>query len=103
MVVLNILKVTSFQYLYNISEMKLGMEFIFLHGVKHQSFYKLGLMFLMELTKYVQSTKNRKLVIFLQYIKRVSQLLLCSLVMQNIHIFYGHQVYCYLLPGTFRL
>ena len=103
MVVLNILKVTSFQYLYNISEMKLGMEFIFLHGVKHQSFYKLGLMFLMELTKYVQSTKNRKLVIFLQYIKRVSQLLLCSLVMQNTHIFYGHQVYCYLLPGTFRL
>ena len=101
MVVLNILKVTSFQYLYNISEMKLGMEFIFLHGVKHQSFYKLGLMFLMELTKYVQSTKNRKLVIFLQYIKR--QLLLCSLVMQNIHIFYGHQAYCYLFPGTFRL
>ena len=44
----------------------------------------------MEVTRYIQSTKNRKLVIFLQYIKKkVLQLLLCSIVMQNIQIVYG--------------
>ena len=37
----------------------------FLHADKHQSFYKLGLLFLMEVTKHVQSTQNRKLAIFL--------------------------------------
>ena len=58
----------------------------FLHADEHQSFYKLGLFFLMEVARYVQSTQNRKLVIFLQ---RVLQLLLCSIVMQNIQIFYG--------------
>ena len=55
------------------------MEFIFLHADEHQS-----LLFLMEVARYVQSTQNRKLVIFLQ---RVLQLLLCSIVMQNIQIF----------------
>ena len=35
---------------------------------------------------HLQSTQNSKLVIFLQ---RVLQLLLCSIVMQNIQIFYG--------------
>ena len=58
----------------------------FLHADEHQSFYKLGLLFLMELARYVLSTQNRMLVIFLQ---RVLQLLLCSVVMQNIQIFYG--------------
>ena len=58
----------------------------FLHAAEHQSFYKLGLLFLMEVARYVQSTQNRKLVIFLQ---RVLQLLLCSIVIQNIQIFYG--------------
>ena len=54
---------------------------------------KLGLLFLMEVTRYVQSTKNRKLVIFLQYNKkRVSQLLLCCIEMQKIQIFYGGTV-----------
>ena len=53
----------------------------FLQADKHQS-----LLFLMEVTRYVQRTRNRKLVIFLQ---RVLQLLLCSLVMQNICIFSG--------------
>ena len=57
-----------------------------MHADEHQSFYKLGLLFLMEVARYVQSTQNRKLVIFLQ---RVLQLLLCSIVMQNIQIFYG--------------
>ena len=49
----------------------------FLHADEHQSFYKLGLLFLMEVARYVQSTQ------------RVLQLLLCSIVMQNIQIFYG--------------
>ena len=39
-------------------------EVDFLHADKHQSFYKLGLLFLIEVASYVQSTKNRKLVIF---------------------------------------
>ena len=63
------------------------------NGVHHQSFYKLPLFFLMEVARHVQSTQNRKLVIFLQYFKKkVSQLLLCSIVMQNIQIFYGSPV-----------
>ena len=63
------------------------------HFYKHQSFYKLALSFLMEVARHVQSTYNRKLVMFLQYIKKkVLQLLLCSIVMQNIQIFYGGPV-----------
>ena len=53
----------------------------FFHADEHQS-----LLFLMEVARYVQSTQNRKFIIFL---KRVLQLLLCSIVMQNIQIFYG--------------
>ena len=64
----------SLQYLKkevnNISKKKLGMEFIFLHANKHQSNYKFPLPFLMEVTRRVQSTQNRKLLIFLQYIKK---------------------------------
>ena len=57
----------------------------FLHANKHQSFYKLALSFLMEVARHVQSTQNRKLVMFLQYIKKkVLQLFLCSIVIQNI-------------------
>ena len=50
----------------------------------------MALLFLMELAGHVQSTQNRKLVIFLQHLKKkVSQLLLCSIVIQNNQIFYG--------------
>ena len=42
----------------------------FLRADKHQSFYKLALSFLMELTRHVKSTQNRKSVMFLQYIKK---------------------------------
>ena len=42
----------------------------FLHADKHQSFHKLALSFLMEVTRQVQSTQNRKLVIFLQYLQK---------------------------------
>ena len=78
--------IISLQYLKK--EVRDGVHF--LHGDKHQSFYKFELSFLMEMTRHVQSTQNRKFVIFLQYIKKkVSQLLLCSFLMQNIQIFYG--------------
>ena len=64
------------------------MQFIFLHAGKHHSFFKLALLFLVEVARHAQSTQKRKLVIFLQYIKKnVLQRLLCSIVMQNIQIF----------------
>ena len=56
----------------------------FLHADEHQSFYMLGLLFLMEVARYVQSTQNKMLVIFLQI---MLQLLLCSIVVRNIQIF----------------
>ena len=46
----------------------------FWHADRLQRFYKLVLYFLMEVARYVQNTRNRKLVIFVQYIK-LSQLL----------------------------
>ena len=67
-------------------------EVDFLHWDKHQSFNKLALSFLMEVAKLVQSTQNRISVIFLKYTKKKKwQILLCSIVMQNIQIFYGVQ------------
>ena len=42
----------------------------FWHADKIQSFYKLVLSFLMEVAIHAQNTQNRKLVIFLQYIKK---------------------------------
>ena len=41
-----------------------------LHADKHQGFYKVALLFLMEVTRHVQSNQNKKLVIFLQYIQK---------------------------------
>ena len=65
----------------------------FLHADNYQSFYKLVLLFLHEVARHVESTENRKSIIFLQYIKKkVSQLLLCSIAMQNIQISYGGPV-----------
>ena len=84
--ILKVLKVISLQYLYNISKKEVRKGVHFLHADEHQSFYKLRLLLLMEVARYAQSTQNRKLVIFLQ---RVLQLLPCSIVMQNIQIFYG--------------
>ena len=82
-------KHSHLQYLYNISKNKLGMEFIFLHADERQGFYKLALPFLMEVARHAQTTQNRKLIIFLQYIKKkILKLFLCSIVMQNIQIFY---------------
>ena len=65
----------SLQYL---QKKKLEMEFIFWRS-DFLHFYKLALFFLMEVARHVQSIQNKKVVIFLQYIKKkVSQLLLCS-------------------------
>ena len=76
------------QYLKN----EVRNEVDFLHADEHHSFYKLAL-FLMEVARHVQITQNRKLLIFLQYLKKkVSHLLLCSVEMENIHIFYGGPV-----------
>ena len=50
----------------------------------------------MEVAKTVQSIQNRKLLIFLQYVKKkVSQVFSCSIVIQNIEIFYGDPVMFY--------
>ena len=74
-------------------EKEVNDEVEFLHADKHQSFYKLALLFLIEVAWHVRSTQNRNLVIFLQYIKKmVSQLLLCSIVMQKNQIFNGGPV-----------
>ena len=54
------------QYLYNISKLEARKGVHVLHADEHQSFYKLGLLFLIEVARYVQSIQNRKLVIFLQ-------------------------------------
>ena len=61
-----------------------------LHADKHQSFYKSLLFFSAEVARHIQSIQIRKLVMFLQYLKKkLSQLFLFSIVIQNIQIFYG--------------
>ena len=50
----------SLQYLKH--EVRDGSHF--LHADKHQSFYKLALLFLMEMARHVQRIQNMKLVIF---------------------------------------
>ena len=79
-----ILKVTSLQYLKK--EVRDGVHF--LQADKHQSFYKLALLFLMEKARHVQSTQNWKLVIFLQYLKKKVLQLFCVLLRsKSIQIF----------------
>ena len=65
-------------------------EVYFLHADKHQKFLQVGIAGFDRSGQICPSTKNRKLIISLQYIKKiVSQLLLYSIVMQNIQPFYG--------------
>ena len=59
----------------------------FWNAGKRQSFYKLILSFLMEAARHVQNSQNRKLVLFLQYIRKNVATTLCSIVMQNSQIF----------------
>ena len=85
-----VLKILSLQYLY-ISKKKVRDGVHFLHADKNWSFYKLPLSFLMD--RHVRSTKNRELLMFLWCSKKkVLQLLLYSIVMQNIQMFYGSPV-----------
>ena len=87
----------SLQYL----KKELRDEVDFLHGDKHQSFNKLESSFLMEVAKFVESTQNRNSVIFLEYAKKKEwQILLYTIVMQNIQIFYGVQSCLLLLVGS---
>ena len=61
-----------------------------MHADKHQKFLQVGIAGFDRSGQICPSTKNRKLIISLQYIKKiVSQLLLYSIVMQNIQPFYG--------------
>ena len=79
-----ILKVTSLQYL----KKEVRDRVHFLQADKHQSFYKLALLFLMEKARHVQSTQNWKLVIFLQYLKKKLLQLFCVLLWsKSIQIF----------------
>ena len=57
---------TSLQYLKK--EVKDGVHF--LHADKHQNFFRLALLFLMEVARHVQTCQNMNLVIFLQYNKK---------------------------------
>ena len=77
----------SLQYL--IKEVRNGGHFW--HADKRQSFYKLVLSFLMEVTRHVQNTQNRKLVIFLQYIKKNCH---------NCFVFYCDAKYLDILQGS---
>ena len=52
----------------------------FLPADKHQSFYKLALLYLMEVARHVQSNQDRKLIMFLQYIKKKLSQLFCILL-----------------------
>ena len=67
----------SLQYLKK--EFRNGLHF--LHADKRQSFHNFALLFMMEVARHVQNKENRKLVMFLQTIKKkLLQLLLCSIV-----------------------
>ena len=49
----------SLQYLYNLKkEVRNGVHF--LHAYKHESFYKLALLLLMEVARHAKSTLNMK-------------------------------------------
>ena len=77
--ILKVLKVTSLQCLYNISKKKLWMKF---------SIFDVSYQFLMKVARRVQSAEKGSLLNFSNIFKKVLQLVLCSTVMQNIHILY---------------
>ena len=66
------------------------------HANKRQSFYKLALSFLMEVTIHVQNTQNLKFVIFLQYIlqKIVSTVFYCDAKHSDILWWFIHGCCC---------
>ena len=70
-IILRIPKIASLN-VFIISKKVVRDEVDFLHADKHQNFYKLELLLLMEVARHVQSTQNSKLVKFLQYIRKKS-------------------------------
>ena len=99
--ILKVLEVISLQYLYNISKKEVRKGVHFLCADEHQSFYKLGLSFLVEVARYVQSTQNRKLVIVLQSVA-ATFVFYCDTKHEDVLRGSSH-VYCYLFPHTTRL
>ena len=71
--------VISLQHLKKKKTVRNGVHFW--HAETPQSFYKFVLPFLVEVTRHVQNSHNRKLVIFLQYIKKKLLRLLCQLLL----------------------
>ena len=51
-----------------------------MHTDQHQSLYKLRLLFLMQVARYLKSTKNRELVTFLQNVKKECRSCFCVLL-----------------------
>ena len=62
-----VLKVTGLQYLYNISKKEVRDGFHFLPADKHESFYKLALSFITEVTRHVQSTQKKEEVGYIYF------------------------------------
>ena len=81
-------------------EFRKGVQF--LHADEHQSFYKLGLLFLMKVARHVQSIQNTKLVIFLQRVFQLLFVFYCDPKHSDILRGSSH-VCCYLFPCTARL
>ena len=77
------------------------MEFIYSTQINIKVSTSWNYHFLGEVVRHIKSAQNRKLVMFLQYEKKVSQLLSCFIAMQNIQIFYGGPVMfsitCYII------
>ena len=77
-----------------------GVHFLYVDN--HQSFKKLALSFLIEVARHVQSTQNRKLVIFLQYIKKVETAFVFYCVAKHSDILQGSShVRCFLFACLF--
>ena len=74
-----------------------------MHTDKHQSFYKLLLSFLMEVTRHIHIVQKRKLVIFLPYIKKKDVVTTFAFYCDAKHsdILRGSShIRCYLFPGS---
>ena len=63
-------KITSLQYLCNISRKRRGINIIFCMKIHIKVFYKRVVSFLLVLARHVQSTQNSKFVISLQYLEK---------------------------------
>ena len=84
---------TSLQYLYNISKKKLGMDFIFSVLINIKVSTNSRYCFWWKWPDMSEAPKIGSWYFFLQYLKKKClQVLLYSIVMQKIHIFYGGRV-----------